>query len=227
MRVDVDDMLLRDELARSARAESQYNCTCPQANTNKTCTPTLVFMAGFAGAGKTTLANYLKNQLGWTVLNKDLLKLKNLAAGANGADVEGADWDRFVEKAGWDAFIELFDLTEKNFAGEKASIIVDTCGYPNFILEKMVDICRTTGVSAQLKVLLCLASRETRTERLIQRGSEFAPYVCELPIILDDEEAESCFRHLQCYSPRTLYTDGPFEIYAEQALSYLKSEDQA
>ena len=38
--------------------------------------PTLVLMAGFAGAGKTTLAYYLREQLGWEVLNKDQLKLK-------------------------------------------------------------------------------------------------------------------------------------------------------
>jgi predicted kinase len=225
MRVDANNMCLREGLAQSEQVESQYNGACPQSNNKKKkTTPTLVFMAGFAGAGKTTLANYLESQLGWAVLNKDLLKLKNLAARANR---EEDDWEAFVEKAGWDAFIELFDLTEKNFAGGEVSLIVDTCGYPSFILEHIVHICQTARVPAQLKVLLCLATKETRKERLLQRGSSFAPYICELPAIHDDEEAEGYFKHLDRYNPQKLRTDGPFEIYADQALSYVKAESLA
>src|SRR5579859_6355172 len=63
--------------------------------------PTLVLMAGFAGAGKTTLSNWLQAKLNWKIINKDELKLEFLR--------KGVERDR----AGEYAFNRLLELTQE------------------------------------------------------------------------------------------------------------------
>jgi dephospho-CoA kinase len=204
--------------------------------------PTLVFMAGFAGAGKTTLVQYLQEKLGWEMLNKDQLKRQYLAEGKIG---DGEKWENFVEAAGRKAFDTLFDLTEKLFGNEHKSLIVDTCGFPPFIFTKMLQIQQRSQKRCEIKVLLCSATKETRTNRLLQRGSEFASCVYELQGKLHEMQAEACFTHL-CKLPeipddaeeqehfkrlfdysltRVLNTNGSLDTYKDEALRYLQPKN--
>src|SRR6185437_795618 len=83
--------------------------------------PTLVLMAGFAGAGKTTLATWLHKKFGWTILSKDQLKCARLAKGEE------------VNQAAEQAFEDLFLLIEKEVIKQGASVIVDTSNEKPFV----------------------------------------------------------------------------------------------
>jgi predicted kinase len=185
-----------------------------------TAIPTLVFMAGFAGAGKTTLAKRLMAKLEkdeWEVLHKDDFKLKRLSRGED------------TEQAGWKAFEELFARTAQEVIGGGKSVIIDTCGYPAFILNDMLNIMRKHGRQIQVKVILCIADKETRTKRIYLRGSVFAPFDEELPAIPDDSDAPAYFQHLP--SDRlNLDTTQPFCRYdrkvLKKALKYILANRQ-
>jgi hypothetical protein len=150
-------------------------------------------MAGFAGAGKTTLATWLYEKLlqhkglEWRVLDKDNLKRNHLAEGEE------------PELAGWNAYEDLFDLLACEVVGKGVSAIIDTSNEKPFIHENislMLKQMERDGTPARLKVILCLANQETRRVRVHERGSMFQPYVDELPLVLADSELWARFRHL-------------------------------
>lgn len=149
--------------------------------------PALLFMAGFAGAGKTTLAQWLYNKLDWIVVDKDALQRSFLATGVE------------KELAGWNAFEELFGLIEKALTQGK-SVIVDTSNEKPFIFERAINMLqhRRDGQQASLNymILFCLASEQTRMQRLQKRGSTLSPYYEELPSILPDSELRNRLGHL-------------------------------
>jgi shikimate kinase len=179
--------------------------------------PTLLLMAGFAGAGKTTLAKRLSTWLHWEVLNKDDLKLQRLANGEE------------VGLAGWNAFEELFDLIQEAVVEKKQSVIIDTSNEWPFIIENILHMqnkLRSLHIYAQLKVILCVATKETRTRRLNKRGSVFAPYVHELPTILDDAELSERFKHLPADKILTVHTDPPLNTYDWKVLKQLQLHDE-
>lgn len=178
--------------------------------------PTLVLMAGFAGAGKTTLAKRLAYWLHWEVLNKDDLKLERLAQGER------------IESAGWNAFEDLFNLLEKKVITQRQSVIIDTSNERPFIFEKVWEVFEALEKlqsHAQLKVILCRADKETRTKRLLERGSVFSPYVLELPIILDDSELQERFKHLPREKMFIVNTNPPLRTYDWKVLKHLTSEE--
>ncbi len=161
--------------------------------------PTLLLMAGFAGAGKTTLARLLHQEFGWVVINKDELKLAHLASG----DWQAMDEDAqrsFIEDAGRAAFNEMLELTYEALLQRK-SVIVDTSNEKPAIFDDLQLLLRRVSEGAypcqpRLLIVLCMATREERTTRLQKRGSVFEPYVHELPSILDDTELPTRFQHL-------------------------------
>lgn len=179
--------------------------------------PTLVLMAGFAGAGKTTLARRLGYWLHWEVLNKDEFKRRRLAQGEE------------VESAGWNAFEDLFSQVEEKVIKQRQSVIIDTSNEKPFIFEsvlEVLEILERLQIQAQLKVILCSATKETRTKRLLKRGSVFAPYVRELPTILDDSELRERFKHLPADKVFIVNTNPPLGTYDWKVLKHLNpSED--
>lgn len=179
--------------------------------------PTLVLMAGFAGAGKTTLAKRLEYWLGWEVLNKDEFKRQRLAQGEE------------VESAGWNAFEELFCQIKEKVIQQQKSVIIDTSNENPFIFEKVQEVLETLEsrqIQAQFKVILCTATKETRTRRLLKRGSVFSPYVVELPAILDDSELPERFKHLPVDKVFIVNTNPPLGAYDRKVRKHLAPEEE-
>lgn len=179
--------------------------------------PTLVLMAGFAGAGKTTLAKRLSYWLHWEVLNKDEFKRQRLAQGEE------------VESAGWNAFEDLFSQIKEKVIKQHQSVIIDTSNEKPFIFENVLEVLKTLErhqIKAQLKVILLVASKETRTKRLLKRGSVFAPYVLELPTILDDAELPERFKHLPADKIFIINTNPPLGSYDWKVLKHLTPSDE-
>ena len=147
------------------------------------CAPTLVLMAGFAGAGKTTLSQWLQAKLNWKIINKDELKLEFLRRGVE------------RDQAGEYAFNRLLELTQEALLKGEAAI-VDTSNEQPFIFEKMQAMLE--HVEQKPMILFCLADKQKRTERLEQRGSVFYPYYEreEIPDILDDSQLSTRLKHL-------------------------------
>lgn len=149
--------------------------------------PMLLLLAGFAGVGKTTLAQRINTELNWKILNKDDLKRRRLAEGEE------------EMQAGWNAFDELFELIRQEAMIKGNSIIIDTSNEKPFIFANMLNMLEKMNsqqMHAHLKVVLCIADKETRIRRLNTRGSVFAPYIQKLPPIPEDSELEDHFKHL-------------------------------
>jgi deoxyadenosine/deoxycytidine kinase len=153
----------------------------------------LLLMAGFAGAGKTTLAEWLIKRLNkpepykWKILSKDQLQLNHLLLGEE------------VKQAGWNAFEDLFRHLKEEVLMQGKSVIIDTSNEHPFVLKNILQVMKQLEqhhIRPYLKVILCIANKETRTRRLRERGSEFEPFVKDLPDIVDDSELEKCFKHL-------------------------------
>lgn len=161
--------------------------------------PTLLLMAGFAGAGKTTLARRLHQEFGWVVINKDELKLAHLASG----DWQAMDAEAqrtFIEESGRTAFNELLEYTYQTLQQRK-SVIVDTSNEKPAIFNDLQQLLTRLSegecpLQPRLLIVLCMATKEERTARLEKRRSVFEPYVHELPTILDDTALPERFQHL-------------------------------
>src|SRR5258707_4539773 len=174
--------------------------TIPElASTARGSHPTLLLMAGFAGAGKTTLATKLKEEFlqcgdqSWEVLDKDLLKRKHLEEGQE------------VELAGWKAFEDLFNLIAQKAINNKKSVIIDTSNERPFIHENilvLLEHMHRDNIQANFNIILCVASKEKRSERLDERGSMFYPFVKNLPPTRDDSDLFGCFEHLARHDPK-------------------------
>ncbi len=183
---------------------------------------TLVFLVGFAGAGKTTLANKLHQSLHWEVLSKDLIQWQYMRALNLSRPLEHAE----KEKTGRDAFETLFNLIEDRIVSQEKSIIIDTCGYLPFILQRVQAIQAKSAFHVSLKVILCNADSETRKKRLEERGSMFEPFYYGLPEIVDDSQATVLFQHLP-KDRACLDTTVPREMYdlrvGQAALAYVEA----
>src|SRR5579884_244468 len=111
--------------------------------------PTLVLMAGLPGAGKTTLASALGRILHWPVIDKDLLKSTLLALQAS------------EELAGPASYELLFAIAEELLVNQRLSLILDSPALYLVNVERARAIVH--AADAQLKVVLCRASRLLRT----------------------------------------------------------------
>jgi predicted kinase len=166
---------------------AHYQSFSPVGVQDKIATPTLLFMAGFAGAGKTTLATWLHQKLQWEMLSKDRLKIGHLAAGEE------------ERQAGWNAYVDLFELIKQKAIKPGKSVIIDASNEKPFVFKDVKATIEELAESQNefhLKTILCVASKQVREKRISKRGSVFAPYVQDPPAILDDSELPERFHHL-------------------------------
>lgn len=180
-------------IAHEANADQDFQVTDPPL---ERIPPRLLFMAGFAGAGKTTFATALNQHiLHWKVLDKDTLKLNRLATGEE------------EEEAGWNAFEDLLKMIREEAIKKGKSAIIDASNEKPFVFHDVLKVLREgepSQMKFSLKIILCVASKPTRTQRIHKRGSVFAPYVQSLPDILDDAELPERFYHFFDEDPEAL-----------------------
>lgn len=183
-----------ESMSKDAEADQDQKPSLSEESCSKgVSAPVLVLMAGFAGAGKTTLATWLHQKFGWTILSKDQLKRTRLARGEE------------VGQAAEQAFEDLFMLIEEDVIKQGSSVIVDTSNEMPFVFNRILSVLEQITeerLRPHLKVVLCIANKETRTQRLYQRGSVFAPYVQDLPVIWDDSEILQLYHHLFSDDPQ-------------------------
>jgi predicted ABC-type ATPase len=164
---------------------------------------TLWLMAGFAGAGKTTLAQWLDKKLEedndlneWKIVSRDALKLRRLEQGEQ------------EEQAGYNAFEDMLRVVQKEVVKQGRMVVVDTSNERPFIVDTINKMLQSIeeqhGIHIQLKVILCVANEEIRAARLHRRGSMFAPHVQTLPDVLDDSQWVKRFHHLFASDPAIL-----------------------
>lgn len=119
---------------------------------------TLVLMAGLPGAGKTTLAYALREELGprWQMIDKDGYKEEFMKQDVDDDSASRSAYNLSFEKI-------RTALTELN-----TSVILDSAALHQFILDEAMQIvCSIPKV--RLKVILCIADRDLRIERLHTR----------------------------------------------------------
>ncbi len=170
-----------------------------------TSTPTLVLMAGMPGAGKSTLALALGQELGWPVLDKDTVKAALLEEAVPETTAGPASY--YVPLA----FCR--DLVVQ----QQLSVIFDSpAAYPNVVeqAQKIVDTA-----SGQLKVIFCYADSKVRNQRLSARIRRL-PQMQTDPST--DEENVRRFMHLPPTTLR-LEMERPLLELVSDALAYIET----
>lgn len=167
---------------------------------------TFVLMAGLPGTGKSTLAVKLARELGWHVINKDEHKEMLLKQGWNS------------DSASEEAYKQSFAEARLILTGQQISVIFDSAALHSFILERAKSIVDELG-NTQLKIILCVTSRDKRNERVRNR-----PYPVPSITVNTASEADYLryFKHLPS-DTKTINTDNPVEECLDIARVYVTS----
>lgn len=167
-------------------------------------TPTLVLVVGLPGTGKSTLTAALARELGWPVLDKDVL-----------GDVllEG---QLPQTQAAQLAYKLLFRLAEAFVVEQGQSVFVESAGRQPFILEWARAL--TTRSGAKLTLIRCVAPAATRAERLATRTPGPSQWTHNQAT---DEDQEQWYAHLP-QDALVLQTDKPLGEMVAYALTVLK-----
>jgi predicted kinase len=168
----------------------------------------LIFLliAGLPGVGKTTLSRALGRDLQWHVVDKDALKKANLDQGLEN------------EAAGYVAYEQAFETALHMLSKEKRSVILDSAALQKFIAARAEEIA-TAIPQVRLKVILCLADRDLRYERMRNRPPQITTIHVDPATIADYFQI---FRHLPD-DTYVLYTNRSLEECLEDARMYLDS----
>lgn len=167
---------------------------------------TLLLMAGLPGAGKTTLAGSLGCALGWHVIDKDKRKQEMMK--------QGDDDDT----SGRRAYDLSFAKAREMLSIQRTSVILDSAALQRFILASARDIVSSVE-NARLKVILCVADRDLRNDRLRKRPAQITTIRVDPFSIIDYLQH---FEHLPS-DKLTLFTHIPLEECRAQAIDYLKT----
>lgn len=161
-------------------------------------------MAGLPGAGKSTLASALGRALNWHVIDKDRYKEVLLKQGLED------------EKAGIATYELAFEIARTVLTKQQTSVIIDSAALYSFILENALSIVESVS-NSQLKVILCVADRDTRNKRLRNRPLQITN------IRVNPETIADYLRLFQHLPPDvlTLYTINPFHECLKEAKNYL------
>jgi len=166
--------------------------------------PTLLMMAGLPGAGKTTLAHALSCELGWHVVDKDAHKEVLLEHRID------------AELAGHLAYELAFRTLRDKLVKQQTSVIFDTAALQPFIIDRVKEIVNSIE-DAQLRIILCVADRDLRHQRVITRPKQPTTIRADPATLADYFYV---FRHLPA-DILTLQTRNPFRECLKAALAYV------
>src|SRR5712691_864816 len=141
--------------------------------------PTLVFLAGLPGSGKTTLALAISQIVGWPVIDKDSLKSPLLTSGIS------------EEHAGPASYALMLELAHDLLVQQHLSVILDSPGRFPHVLDRVHAL--TEQVGAGLKIIYCTASRELRNQRLLSRVARPSQWKADAGFT--DEQEQQMFAH--------------------------------
>jgi predicted kinase len=163
-----------------------------------------LLMAGLVGTGKSTLSRALGRDLGWYVIDKDRLKKAFLDQGLEN------------EAAGYIAYEQAFETALLMLSREERSVILDSAALQKFIAARAEEIVSALP-QVRLKVILCMADRDLRNERLRKRPPQITTIHVDPATIADYFQI---FRHLP-EDTFVLYTNRPLEECLAEARRYL------
>jgi predicted kinase len=165
---------------------------------------TLVLMAGLPGVGKSTLARCLGRELQWLVVDKDAYKAVLVKQGMDDDDASRAAYDI------------SFRVVTDALREQRVPVILDTAALHRFILDAVLEIINQSP-GACLKIILCVADRDLRNERLLHRKDESTRIRVDPATIRD---YLYCYKHLPA-DKLVLYTSEPFDEYLARAVYFI------
>lgn len=116
----------------------------------------LILLVGMPGSGKSTVAREFRHQLGFLVIDKEVILSALLATGVP---------ETIAQPAAYNA---MFDLGE-SLLQQGMSVVLDSPANLPETVSVAKGVCR--GASAKLVVVLCSAEQEVRNERVASRTS--------------------------------------------------------
>jgi predicted kinase len=168
----------------------------------------LIFLlfAGLPGVGKTTLSCELGRHLQWHVIDKDALKKAFMDQGLEN------------EAAGYIAYEQAFETAYHVLTNEKRSVILDSAALQKFIVARArEDVSAIPHV--KLKVILCVADRDLRNDRMRKRPSQITTIHIDPATIVDYFQIFSHLPEDTCI----LYTNRPLKECLADAIKYLET----
>ncbi len=167
--------------------------------------PTLLMMAGPPGSGKSTIALAVSSSLHWPVVDKDTLKSAALQASVPEAIAGKLSYDL------------MFDIANDILVQQQLSIILDSPAGYEAVMRKAQAMA--DSANATLKVILCLADRSIRIQRLTER----VPRPSQWTTI--NQTGEDAWREQRGFFPAdnlVLRTNRPIPELTKKAVAYLE-----
>lgn len=168
--------------------------------------PTLVLMAGLPGSGKSTIALAISKSLHWPVIDKDTLKSAALQATVPEAIAGQLSYDL------------MFDIANDMLVQQQLSIILDSPAGYEVVMRKAQAMA--SSANAKFKVILCLADRTTRIQRLTERVPRASQWVTI------NQTGEDAWKEQRGFFPADtliLRTNRPIAELTSKTFIYLES----
>ncbi len=167
-------------------------------------------MAGPPGAGKSSLAKALGNELGWPAIDKDTIKSWLLTHGA-GEDLAATASYGLMLELGRDLLVQ-----------QRLSVILDSpAGYPE-VIRDAESIVR--DADASFRVVLCLADEAVRNRRIVERRAK--PSQWKKPQGMVPINLETWREYLPA-GTLTVDTARPLEELVPEVVHYLGGDGEA